>query len=232
MLISSKLLAPAMALLFTAAASADVNLFNYSKIDIVPPSNGAIGAFSDTCPPYPSCNVTVNTGYFPDGFPGENMFGKHEQTAEGTYDTIFNGTSSSGGQTYDNVYFTMKDGNPISHIGNIFVDGSQDGTSSNRSFYQFLLWTYTDVNVLSTYHLLYSATPTLDPTTGYEHLSGYVGANNVGPNFVAQFLTTSPSGVRVFDVSATVPEPAGFLVTLPLLALAGCIFFTRRRRCA
>jgi|HubBroStandDraft_6_1064221.scaffolds.fasta_scaffold711424_1 hypothetical protein len=230
--VSSKVLFPISLLLFAGLASADVNLFNWTGITIVSPTNPAIAPWSGTCPPYPEsgCNVSSTMGNYPDGFPLLNMFGEGEQTMEGVPDAIFDGTSTSQGQMYDNVYFTMNNNEPISYIGNIFVDGAQDGPQdNNRSFSEFLLWTYTDVNDPSTYKLLYAGVPLVSPT-GSESLEGYVGATNVGPNFVAQFYTNSGSGVRVFDVIATAPEPAEFLAGVPLMVLAGCSLFARRRR--
>jgi hypothetical protein len=228
MITRSKVLIPLSMLMFAGLASADVNVFNYTGITIIPPSNSPIAPYSDTCPPYPNCNGNPgpNQGTYVNGFPLLNMFGLNEQTPEGN-DAIFNGTSTYGNQTYDNIYFTTS--SPISYIGNIFVDGSQDsGTNSNRSFNEFLLWTFTNVD--GPYTLLYKGTPKLNTNTGYESLSGYVGAVNPGSNFVVQFLTTSTSGVRVFDVLASAPEPADFLTSVPLFMLAGSAFVARRRR--
>ena len=227
MSVRSGILVPLALLMFAGLASADVNVFNYSGITIIPPSNTAIAPFSDTCPPYPptGCNVTSTTGNFPDGFPLLNMFGLHEQTAEGTYDAIFDGTDTFNGQMYDNVYFTTA--SPVSYIGNIFVDGAQDGgNDTNRSFSEFLLYSFTNVD--GPYTLLFHGTPTVNPDTGYESLSGSVGSFGPSSGFVVQFLTNSSSGVRVFDVVASAPEPSDFLTLVPLFMLAGCALVARK----
>lgn len=217
-------------MVFTAGmAYGDVNLFAWNTITIDPTyTNAVIAPFGPvSSPPYiPPDGATYN-----DGFPLGNMFGLDEQTAEGTYDTIFAGSSYDNSGPYDNVYFHVTDGLPVSHIGELIVDGAQDsGTDTNRAFTSFALWTYTDVTNTNTYTLLYQGTPQVDASGG-EHIAADVNLNNVGPYFVIQFSEpSSAAGARVFDVVAAVPEPVGFLAFFPVAVLGACGASRRWRR--
>jgi hypothetical protein len=215
-------------LAFSAGLSyGDVAQFGWNHITVDPSfTSSVIAPFTAPNPPY------IPGGYFPDGFPIGNIFGAQEQTAEGTFDTIF----QDGGVDYRNVFFHLDALNTV-NIVQLVVDGAQDGPSNPyRSFTYFDLISYTFANITDpgTYHytLLYHGAPTTDGN-GHENITADVNLQNVGPYFVYQFGTnpsTGNSGPRVFDVVVTTPEPSAFLAFLPFGVLGGCALGRRLRR--
>ena len=188
-----------------------------------PTLSPAIGSFTATCPPYNTCPLNQGSTTFPDGFPIENIFGGHIQTAEGTYDTIFAGSSPAGNYYFDNVFFHLNVPGP-NQINRLVVTGAQDGPANPyRSFTYFDLISYTFGNISDpntySYTLLYHGVPTV--TNGYEVIDANVTLPNVGPYLVFQFGSPDSAGPRIFGVT-TVPEPFAFLAFLPLAVLGAC----------